>query len=296
MNRFLALFLTFLMIHPVLAEQEHSSGLPAYSEAVLPIGTELYSVAIGPGGPDKEFASNVRNGGLYKAGINGTYTKIELSDGQGLRNPTGIVEHNGQIVLVDGNEVISVTTDGTVNWRRKLEQEGVFFYDIEVLDDTTLLVSDFGRGVFIRVTPQSGDMHPYLEQIHIGGLARFEITEDIIYAVSWGADDAWNSALYQISVAGSHPVAEKLSDGFGNLESVAVIDGSVVVGGYRGHERLPTYKLMQLDADGDVYPLQAGANSKGVSDIYFDGRSVWLNYFLDAAYQKVPVEALFVKP
>lgn len=294
--RFLSLLTILMMTQPILAEQSRVDGLSAFSEAVLPIGTELYAVSIGPGGPGEEFGSDAQNGELYKVGTNGAHTKIELSDGQGLRNPTGLVESDGQIVLVDGNQVISVSPEGVVHWRQILDEDGVFFYDIEVLDDDTLLVSDFGRGAFVSVASKTGDIQPYLNDVRVDGLARFEISDDKIYAVSWGADDAWNSAVYLVSFMAGEAVAERLSDGFGNLESVEIINDTVVVGGYRGHERFQASKLMRLDADGDVHPLLAGSDTKGVSDIYFDGTSIWLNYFYDAAYERLPVKTLMTNP
>ncbi len=294
--RFLSLLAISMMAQSVLAGQGRVDGLPAFSEAVLPIGTELYAISIGPGGPGEEFGSDAQNGGLYKVGTDGVHTRIELSDGQGLRNPTGLVESDGQIVLVDGDQVISVSPEGLVHWRQSLDEDGAFFYDIEVLDDETLLVSDFGRGAFLSVASKTGDMQAYLDDVRVDGLARFEISDDGIYAVSWGADDAWNSALYLVSFTAGGAVAERLIDGFGNLESVEIINDTVVVGGYRGHERSQASKLMRLDADGGVHPLSVGSDTKGVSDIYFDGTSVWLNYFYDAAYQRLSVKTLMTSP
>ena len=192
--------------------------------------------------------------------------------------------------MVDGNQVISVSTDGKVNWRKTLGEEGVFFYDIEALDETTLIVSDFGRGVFLSVDAGSGDIQPYLRDVKIKGLARFEIAKAGIFAVSWGADDAWDSALHLISPGGK---AKMLTSGFGNLESVEVIDGKVVVGGYRGHETFPNTKLMRVGLDGTVKPLAPAAATKGVSDMYFEGSSVWLTYFYDAAFERVPAQTLW---
>ncbi len=296
MIRILVILGMFAMAQSAQAGEGRVSGLPAYSEAILPIGTELYAVGIGPGGPGVEFGLDAKNGGLYRITPGGAHTRIELSDGQGLRNPTGLIEHDGQIVLVDGNQVISVSPDGAVNWRRSLDEDGVFFYDIEVLDDATLVVSDFGRGVFVSVASKTGSLQPYLEDVQIGGLARFEISENKIYAVSWGADDAWNSAVHLVSITGGAAVSEKLSDGFGNLESVAVINGSVVVGGYRGHEQFPAAKLMRVDSEGTVQPIKVGSDTKGVSDVHFDGTSVWLNYFYDGEYERLPVGALLANP
>lgn len=266
--------------------------VPPFTEAVLPIGGDLYAVAIGPGGPGEEFGSDATNGGLYRIEPGGEPVAIELSDGQGLRNPTGLVEVDGHIVLVDGNQVISVTTDGAVNWRKTLNDDGVFFYDVEVLNQTTLIVSDFGRGKFVSVSARSGEIEPYLEDVQIKGLARFEIAEAGIFAVSWGADDAWNSALYLVSHSGATTTAKMLSDGFGNLESVEVIDGNVVVGGYRGHKDYPSAKLMSVTPDGTVQPLAAGSTTQGVSDIYSRGSAVWLTYFYDAAYEMLSMNTL----
>ncbi len=265
---------------------------PPFTEAVLPIGSDLYAVAIGPGGPGKEFGSDATNGGLYKITSGGAKIEIPLSDGQGLRNPTGLTEIDGQIFMVDGNQILSVSPDGTVTWRVTLKEEGVFLYDVEILNETTLIVSDFGRGVFVSVAAGSGKVQPYLPDVQIKGLARFEIAESGIFAVSWGADDAWDSALHLVSNSANGAKATMLTDGFGNLESVEVIDGQVVVGGYRGHKAFPNTKLMHVARDGTVKPLGTAAATKGVSDMYFAGSSVWLTYFYDAAFERLPARTL----
>ncbi|WP_299847653.1 hypothetical protein [uncultured Roseovarius sp.] len=277
---------------PAMADTGIVNGLPPYTEAVLPIEGALYAVAIGPGGPGEEFGLYETNGGLYRLDPEGGYSQVELSDGLGLRNPTGMVQQNGQIVLVDGNQVVSVSPLGDVNWRRSLDGEGVFFYDVEALNDEALIVSDFGRGKFVSIQSQSGEMNPYLDQVEVSGLARFEISGEGIYAISWGADDAWNSAVYQVTAANGAEEAKLLADGFGNLESIELVDGHIVVGGYRGHENFQDAKLFQLDAEGDVSALSVGAETKGVSDIFFDGGSVWINYFYDASYEKIAVKSL----
>ncbi len=285
--------LIFMMIvQPAIAGGTTVSGLPPYTEAILPMGSDLFAVSIGPGGPDEEFGSDAVNGGLYRINSSGAHEFIELSDGEGLRNPTGIVEIGDQIVIVDGNQVISTSPEGSVNWRKSQDEDGVFFYDIEMLDDATLIVSDFGRGVFMSVSAETGDIRPYLQGIQIDGLARFEIDDDRIYAASWGADNAWDSAVYRVSGINGDAVSEKLADGFGNLESVEVIGGKVIVGGYRGHEDHQTSKLMRLGANGSVHPLRHGSETRGVSDIHSDGKSVWLTFFHDASYSELPVKRL----
>lgn len=290
MIKSLSALVTFTIVQSVAAEETLVRSLPSFTEAILPLGADVYAISIGPGGPGEEFGSQATNGGLYKLGPSGVHESITLSDGEGLRNPTGLVELGDQIVLVDGNQVVSLSLEGDVNWRTSYDGEGVFFYDIEVLNDATLLVSDFGRGGFVSVSAVSGDIQPVLDDVQIDGLARFEITGDQIYAVSWGADDAWDSAVYRISSLDNAGLAEMLADGFGNLESVEVVDGTVVVGGYRGHQDHQAFKLMRLDAEGGIHSLDAGSSTQGVSDIYSDGHSVWLNFFYDAAFAKIPAE------
>ncbi len=293
MRTFIAI-LALTIAQPALAEQTLVGGLPPYTEAVHPLGTELYGVAIGPGGPGVEFGSSELNGGLYRLDEGGAHRRILLSDGKGLQNPTGLVQAAGQVVLVDGNQVISLSPKGVVNWRRNYEEEGAFFYDIEVLDETTLLASDFGRGAFVSISTETGEMKPYLDEVRIDGLARFEVGPEGIYAVSWGADDAWDSAVYLVAGPNGQARAVQLADGFGNLESIELVEGSLILGGYRGHEAHPDTKLMWLDNDRKVYALDAGSDTQGVSDIYFDGYSVWLTFFKDAAYSKVPATDLGV--
>lgn len=284
----LSLLVACIAACPAVAEQE----LPPFTEAVLPMGNGIYAVSIGPGGPDEEFRSDATNGGLYKLTADGEVEEIELSDGHGLRNPTGMVRSGNQIVIVDGNEVISTALDGTVNWRQALDDDEVFLYDIEALDDDTLLVSDFGRGAFLSVAAQTGQIQPYQSDMRINGLARIAIAETGIYAVSWGSDDAWDSALYWVPHSDNGDTITTLSDGFGNLESVEIINNAVVVGGYRGHEKYPNAKLLSVDTDGAIHPLNAGYHSRGISDILFDGSSIWLTYLYDASYEELPSQAV----
>ena len=65
-----------LVALPILADQRHFIGLPAYTEAILPLGAELYAVSIGPGGPGAEFGSDARNGGLYKTSQSGSFVEL----------------------------------------------------------------------------------------------------------------------------------------------------------------------------------------------------------------------------
>ena len=294
--KYASILITLTLVQPAIAEEAFIDGLPAFSEAILPLGSDVYAIAIGPGGPGQEFGSQATNGGLYKLAPNGSHEAITVSDGEGLRNPTGLVEVGGQIILVDGNQVISLSPLGKVNWRRTYGEEGAFFYDIEKLSDTTLLVSDFGRGRLVSVSAQSGDIQPFLEDVQINGLARFEIEDDQIYAISWGSDEAWDSAVHRISSIEGTGTSENFADGFGNLESVEVVNGTVVVGGYRGHETHQDVKLMWLDSEGKAQPLETGSDTRGVSDIFFDGEAVWLNYFYDGAYARWPAEHVLGEP
>lgn len=273
---------------PAAAEQ----GLPPFTEALLPLDSDLYAVAIGPGGPGEEFGSDAANGGLYRILPGGKAEEIELSDGRGLRNPTGLVQAGSQIIIVDGNQIISTSPDGSVDWRQSLDAEGVFFYDVETLDDSTLIVSDFGRGAFVSVAIQTGEIRPHLGDLRINGLARFAIADEGIYAVSWGSDDAWDSALYMVPQSEGSNTADLIADGFGNLESVGLVNGSIVVGGYRGHEKFPEARLLSIAPEGTVLPLSVGSHSQGVSDIFFDGSSIWLTYFYDAFYEKLSFQTL----
>lgn len=295
MKKALYFLVSCFAVQSALAGETSIGDLPPYTEAILPVGSDLFAVSIGPGGPGEEFGSDELNGGLYKIGSSGAHEIIDLSDGEGLRNPTGIVEMGDQIVIVDGNQVIATSPTGVVQWRTSLDEEGVFFYDVEVLDDSTLIVSDFGRGVFLRVSAETGEIHPFLPGIQISGLARFEISDDRIYAASWGADDAWDSAVHLVSGINDNAASETIADGFGNLESVGVIDGKLIVGAYRGHKDHQSSKLMSVDAEGIVHPLRTGSDTKGVSDIFSDGSSVWLTYFYDASYSDLPARRLTVK-
>lgn len=62
MMRILGSLFLAILAHPAFAERANISGLPPYTEAILPVGTDLYAVAIGPGGPGEEFGSDEANG------------------------------------------------------------------------------------------------------------------------------------------------------------------------------------------------------------------------------------------
>jgi hypothetical protein len=51
---------------------------------------------------------------------------------------------------------------------------------------------------------------------------------------------------------------------------------------------------MSLDAKRNVRPLKLGADTQGVSDIYFDGGNVWLTYFYDASFSALPAKRFSV--
>ncbi len=70
---------------------------------------------------------------LYKLTPDGEVKEIKLSEGHGLRNPTGMVRSGNQIVILDSNEVISTERDGTINWRQALDDYGVFLYPLYVV-------------------------------------------------------------------------------------------------------------------------------------------------------------------
>ena len=52
--------------------------VPPYTESLMPVETDLYAVAIGPGGPGEEFGSDATNGGLYRIEPGGMHKKIEF--------------------------------------------------------------------------------------------------------------------------------------------------------------------------------------------------------------------------
>ena len=195
--KFLFAILTIIALFSGLAVA--SGKTPPYTEAIAVVDDKVFAVAIGPGGPEVEFGLSDINGGLYLLDNGNGFEQIVLSDDNGLKNPTGLVQHNGQLVIVDGNEIISTSQQGAVNWRVKLEREGTFFYDIERLDEDTVLVGDFGNGHFLSVDARTGETAPYAEGATVPGLARFMVTDKGIYAISWGSDDAWGRRIVPVN-------------------------------------------------------------------------------------------------
>jgi len=264
---------------------------PPFIESVHPMGGEVLGVAIGPGGPSEEFSSSEANGGLYRLGQ--TTTTILMSDGKGLRNPTGLTVADGVIYLVDGNEIIAVTADGEVIWRVADGRAGAFLWNIELIPNGRLLVSDFSNGRFVAVNRADGAISDFASNIQLPGLARFTVEEGAIWAITWGSDTGWDSSLHKISQVGADWTAEAVAGGFGNAEAVALLGGNILVGGYRGHETAPAARLMRVDpVTGTVTGLTIGADTQGISDIMIDGDSVYLTFPPDASYARLPTADL----
>lgn len=264
---------------------------PPFTESVHPMGSDVLGVAIGPGGPGVEFSSPETNGGLYRLGQ--TATTILMSDGKGLRNPTGLTVADGVIYLVDGNEILAVTADGQVLWRVADGREGVFLWNIELASEGRLLVSDFGNGRFVSVNRADGAISDFASNIQLPGLARFTVGADAIWAITWGSDAGWDSTLHKISQTGAEWTAEAVASGFGNAEAVALMGDSILVGGYRGHETAPAARLMQVDPEtGTVAGLTIGGDTQGISDIMIDGDTVYLTFPPDASYVRLPTTDL----
>lgn len=260
---------------------------PPFIEAVHPMNGEVLGVAIGPGGPGVEFSSAETNGGLYRLGQ--TNVQIPMSDGKGLRNPTGLTVADGMIYLVDGNEILAVTAEGDVRWRVVDGREGVFLWNIELAADGRLLVSDFGNGRFVSVNRTDGAIRDFAPGLHLPTLARFTVAADAIWAITWGSDTGFDSTLYRVSQNGSDWKADAVTSGFGNAEAVALQGESILVGGYRGHETAPAARLMRVDpATGTVAGLTMGGDTQGISDIMIDGDTVYLTFPPDAKYARFP--------
>lgn len=264
---------------------------PPFIEAVYPMNGEVFGVAIGPGGPSVEFSSAETNGGLYRLGR--TTVHIPMSDGKGLRNPTGMTVSNGMIYLVDGNEILAVTPEGDVRWRVVDGREGVFLWDINLGPDDLLLVSDFGNGRFVSVNPADGAISDFAPELQLPTLARFAVTPGAIYAITWGSDTGWDSTLHRIGKNGSSWTAEVVASGFGNAEAVALDGDSIIVGGYRGNESAPEAKLMRVDpTTGTVAGLTVGSDSQGISDITINGETVYLTFPPDGRFVRFPIADL----
>ncbi len=264
---------------------------PPFIESVHPMNGEVYGVAIGPGGPGVEFSSPEINGGLYRLGQ--TTVQISMSDGKGLRNPTGLTVADGMIYLVDGNEILAVTAEGDVRWRVADEREGAFLWNVELAADGRLLVSDFGNGRFVSVERTDGEISDFAPGLHLPTLARFTVTPEAIYAITWGSDTGWDSTLYRVSQHGSDWKADAVASGFGNAEAVAIQGESILVGGYRGHETTPATRMMRVNpATGTVEGLTMGGDTQGISDIMIDGDTIYLTFPPDAKFARFPTADL----
>lgn len=264
---------------------------PPYTQTMLKVDGNLWAVSIGPGGPDVEFGSSKTNGGLYKISKDKAPEDILPSDGKGFRNPTGLVEHDGTIFIVDGAELIAIDRDRNVLWRTTYNAEGTFFYDIELMADGHLVLSDFGHGRLVLADPQNGKFSKFPESVSVPGLARIVVSGTTIYGTSWGSDDAFDGAVYRIFKDGDQWKTEQVVSGFGNPEAIELVGTKVIVGAYRGHKSVPDARMFVVES-GKVRSFNPGIETKGASDFARFGNEFWMSMFYDSRLHPVKVGTL----
>lgn len=79
--------------------------------------------------------------------------------------------------------------------------------------------------------------------------------------------------------------------GFGNAESIALHDGALLIGGYRGHESVPSARLLRVDPQPRRARLKAGKwalSQKALAIFSLPMRSL----FRDHQVLSLPVDSL----
>lgn len=270
----------------------HAADPLPYPEAALPDGTDMLVVTIGPGGPGKEFGSSEPNGGFLRIAEDGTTTSVVLPKGVQLINPTGLLGTEDAIYLTDGATVIALDRAGGLLWQKTYDAPGAFLYDIEMLEEGKLLLTDFGNGALVVADIGTGAFSPFPFEGNLPGIARAEVRGDSIIFTQWGSDESFDGAVNRLTKVNGQWALKPLSGGFGNPEAIAALGEDVLVASYRGHENFQGPGLFRIDTKGTVTPLPDADIGRGASDFLIDHDILVVTRFKDGTIAKLPLSGL----
>lgn len=218
-------------------------------------------------GVDSDFANPAQDGAVYRLGADSTPALIELSDTVGLRNPTAIVTLDDRWVIADGVDVVAADHAGQLLWRSTATHDNAFLYDLAVMHDGMVLVSDFGTGRLFELDPKTGAMTEFAFDTPIPGLARLAILEDRIFLTTWGGGEDFSGTVQVLSKDADTWTLDPVAEGFGNPEGIAVLDGeTLIVGTWRGRADQPDARVFRLTLDGSTTSLTAFDGVTGPAD------------------------------
>lgn len=233
------------------------------------------SVAVDSGGTlvlstgvDSDFGNAARDGAIYRVDPDGVVTPIELSEAVGLQNPTSILTLDDRWIIADGSAVVAVDLAGQLLWRSTAAHQDAFLYDLALMDDDVVLLSDFGTGRLFAIDPKSGGITEFDFDKTIPGLARLAVRNGQIFLTTWGSDEAFDGRLQVLKNVDNTWVLKHIAGGFGNPEGVSVLDdASLVVGTWRGREDKPNTRVFHVTPDGVVSPIAAFDGAQGPADL-----------------------------
>ena len=270
----------------------YAEGTLPYPEAALPDGNDMLVVTIGPGGPGEEFGSSEPNGGFLRIAEDGTTTSVAVPDGVRLINPTGILGTEDAIFLTDGATVIALDRAGGLLWQKTYDAPGAFLYDIEMLEDGQLLLTDFGNGALVLADAKTGAFSAFPFEGKLPGIARAEVQGDTIIYTQWGSDEKFDGAVNRLTNTNGTWALTTLSDGFGNPEAITILGDDIVVASYRGHENFQGPGMFRIDAKGIVTHLPDADIGQGASDFLIDHDNLVVSKFKDGSVVKIPLSGL----
>lgn len=218
-------------------------------------------------GVDSDFGNPAQDGALYRIGTDNVPVQVELSAALGLRNPTAIISIDDLWIIADGADVVAVDRAGQLLWRSTAAHANAFLYDLATLPSGTVMVSDFGTGRLFEIDPNTGALTDFAFDTPIPGLARLAPLGERIFLTTWGGED-FSGSVQMLSKDRNVWRLDPVTDGFGNPEGIAVLDGNtLVVGTWRGRADQPDARVFRLTLEGAITPLAAFDGTTGPADL-----------------------------
>lgn len=168
-------------------------------------------------------------------------------------------------------------------------------YDIELLEDGKLLLTDFGNGTLVVADINTGAFSPFPFEGKLPGIARVVVHGDSIIYTQWGSDKEFNGAVNRLSKSNGTWTLKTLSGGFGNPEAITMLGDDILVASYRGHKIFQAPGLFRIDTKGTVTHLHNADVGQGAADFLINDDSLVVSKFKDGTVVKIPLSELKVE-
>ena len=258
----------------------------------------------------------VRNGAIYVANIGGNPFE---SAGKGfiaeyknnttkqlflglLDDPKGFAFLDDDTIIVSDHpnvKIVKIST-GTVLATLAIDAPG-FMNDLILLDNTTALVSDTGKGLVHKISI-SADMTSLsyvtvagINENGINGLAFDAPTKTLYFVTSTFGGDATRGHIFQATLNADFTTASALTKwnvdqlGAGGLDGLALVNGKLIVSDWGANGANNAAYLYVFNADKSL-ALSVNGMISGVADITVDNGIVYLPEFTQSQVSSVDLK------